>query len=46
MLAFVESIRHELHGHGPWAAVALVAVLLVVYGLGVLVYSVLLPLTG
>jgi hypothetical protein len=46
MLGFMESIRHELHGHGPRAAATLIAGLVVVYGLGLLVYSVLLPLTG
>lgn len=37
---------HGLHPHGTWAVVAFVAALVGVYGLGILVYSVLLPLTG
>ncbi len=42
----MESLLHELHGHGPWPLVLLAVVLLLVYAAGVLVYSFLLPLTG
>jgi hypothetical protein len=35
-----------LHGHPVWTGAAVVALLLALYALGLVIYSVLLPLTG